>query len=131
MLAVQDWAARLAADRDAAVLAARSQAAGIEPLRQQFQALDGTLGFLVNVRNRASAATITEEVARLLPDDAWLGELDIEDQDVRLLGTASHATDLLRVFSGSPLFNSPRFEAPLTQASGSAGDQFDIVMTRN
>jgi Tfp pilus assembly protein PilN len=70
-------------------------------------------------------------VARLLPDDAWLQELDIDDDTVHLRGTARHATDLLGIFSASPLFTDVKFEAPLTQAYGSDGDQFDIAMTRN
>lgn len=130
-LAAQSWTSRFASSRDAAVIAAQSQAAGIGPLRQQLSALDDKLVFLADTRARASSAAVAEEVARLLPDNAWLQELDIEDQDVRLLGTAQHATNLLGVFSGSPLFGNVQFEAPLTQASAGTGEQFDIMMTRD
>ena len=110
---------------------ARHEAAGVAPLRQQLEALNARLALLAGARNRPSGAAVTEEVAHLLPDDAWLQELVIDDQTVRLRGTARHATDLLRIFSASPMFKDVKFEAPLTQAYGSGGDQFDIAMTRN
>ncbi len=130
VLAAQSWATRLAEQRDAAELVARTQAAGVEPLRLQLTALNDKIGYLASIRKRASAAAVTEEIARLLPDDAWLQELDLEDQTVRMLGTAQNATDLLRDFSASALFTNVQFEAPLTQAIGVQGDQFDILMSR-
>ena len=131
IMGAQHWAGRLAASRDAAVAAARAQAAGVEPLRQQLASLNDQISFLANARTQPSAAVLSEEVAKLLPDDAWLQEFDIEAQTVRLVGTAGHATDLLTVFSASPLFSDVRFEAPLTPAPMTGGSQFDLVMTRN
>lgn len=131
IIGAQNWAGRLAASRDAAVTAARLQAAGVEPLRQQLASLNDQITFLANVRTQPSAAVLIEEVAKRLPDDAWLQELDIEVQTVRLVGTSGHATDLLTVFSASPLFSNVTFEAPLTPAPMTDGSQFDLAMTRN
>ncbi|MCF3945775.1 PilN domain-containing protein [Acidiphilium iwatense] len=128
VLGAQHWAERLARDRQAAMLAARKEAAGIEPLRKQLTVLNGKLAFLAAARHRPSAAVVAEEVARLLPDDAWLQELDIQDRTVRLVGTARDASDLLRVFSVSPLFSDVRFEAPLIPSPGTGGVRFDIVL---
>ena len=130
VLAVQNWTARLALSRDHNVAAARAEAVGIEPLHEQLVALDNKLALLASIRNRPPAAAVAEEVARLLPDDAWLQELDIEDKTVRLVGTARHATDLIRIFSKSRLFSNVEFEAPLTPANEPDDDLFDIVMTR-
>ena len=127
----QNWVSRLAAKSDAAVAAARAQAAGVEPLRQQLASLNDQILFLASARAQPSAAVLSEEVAKLLPDDAWLEELDIEAQTVRLVGTSGHATDLLTVFSASPLFSNVQFEAPLTPAPMTSGDQFDFIMARN
>lgn len=127
----QNWAGRLAASRDVAVTAARAEAAGVEPLRQQLAGVNDQISYLTSIRTQPSAAVLTEEVAKILPDDAWLQELDIEAQTVRLVGTSGHATDLLTVFSASPLFSDVKFEAPLTPALMTGGSQFDLVMTRN
>jgi len=131
VIAAQNWAARLAIDRDQTLAIARSEAAGVAPLRHELAALNDRITVLAAARTRPSAAAITEEVARLLPDDAWLQEITISDDVVHLRGNARHATDLLDIFSASPLFRDVKFEAPLTQAYGSGGDQFDIAMTRN
>jgi len=93
--------------------------------------VDNKLDYLAQVSSRPSAAAVTEEVARVLPDDAWLQELDVEDQTVTLRGTAQHATALLKTLSASPLFSNVQFEAPLTQGFSGNGQQFDIIMTRN
>jgi len=110
VLAVQSWAGRVADERDQEVAAARREAEAVVPLRRQLSALNDRIAFLAGVRSRPSAAAITEEVARLLPDDAWLQEIVIDGQTVHLRGTARHATDLLGVFSGSPLFTDVKFE---------------------
>jgi len=121
----------MADERDQEVATTRGEAEQVVPLRQELAALNDQIAFLAAARSQPSGATITEEVARLLPDNAWLQELDIDGQTVHLRGTALHATDLLGIFSASPLFTDVKFEAPLTQAYGAAGDQFDIAMTRN
>jgi len=131
VLAAQNWAGRMADERDQEVATTRGEAEQVVPLRQELAALNDQIAFLAAARSQPSGATITEEVARLLPDNAWLQELDIDGQTVHLRGTALHATDLLGIFSASPLFTDVKFEAPLTQAYGAAGDQFDIAMTRN
>lgn len=131
IVVAQGWAGRFAASREAEALTMRQQAAPIAPLRQQLTTLDTKLSVLVQAYAQPSAAAAIEEVARLLPDDAWLQELDIEDKTVTLRGTAQHATALLKIFSGSPLFSNVQFDAPLTQAFTGGGQQFDITMTRN
>ncbi len=130
ILAAQNWADRLLANRDEMVQTARMQAAGIEPLRQQLAA-NTTLAYLSAAKTNPSAAQLSEEIAQILPDDAWLQELDIETQNIRLSGTAGHATDLLKLFSSSRYFNNPQFESPLTPAPSGAGNQFDLTMVRH
>lgn len=131
ILAVQHWTARLVASRQAELTAAEHDAAAIAPLRRHFLALNTQLSYLAHLRTQPSAARITEEIARLLPDGAWLQELDIEESTVTIRGTATRATDLLKIFSSSQLFSDVRFEAPLTPAYNGSGQQFDIIMALN
>lgn len=131
VLAAQGWSARLAAARDADVVAARAQAGDVEPVRARLLALNDSLTFLAAQRAQPSATQTAEDIARLLPDDAWLQELDIEPGTIRLTGTARHATDLLRVFSGTKLFSAPSFAAPLTPSPDGAGSAFTLVMSRS
>jgi len=127
--AAQHWSYRVASDREGDLILAQSQAVGVEALRQKLAILNQKISFLNEVKARPSAGQITEEVARLLPDDAWLGELNINDQTLQLQGESVRATDLLRIFSASPLFANVQFEAPLTTAQGQNDQQFDITMT--
>jgi general secretion pathway protein L len=131
ILAAQNWTSRLAANRQADIVAAENDAASIAPMRQQLSALNAQLSYFAQQRSQPTAAAITEEAARLLPDDAWLQELDIEQGTVTIRGTAAHATDLLKIFAASPLFSNVAFAAPLTQAFNGTGQQFAITMTRN
>jgi len=124
----QNWAARLVADRDADVDVAHHASAGVEPMRAQMAALNDKLAYLAGLRQQPSAAAVSEEVTRLLPDGAWANELDIEGGNVHLRGTAKNATGLLRIFSNSALFTNVSFDAPLTQEPGSNGQAFDLTM---
>ena len=71
-----------------------------------------------------SKLEVFDELSRLLPDDAWAGQVAIQDGRVRLSGEAGSASGLMELLSKSPIFVDPRFEAPLTQNPKTGGERF-------
>jgi general secretion pathway protein L len=59
-------------------------------------------------------AQILEELARVLPDSAWLTDLRIEGDTVEVSGLATSAANLLPILERSPHFVDAALAAPLT-----------------
>ena len=59
-------------------------------------------------------AQILEELARILPDTAWLTDLRIEGDTVEISGLSTSAANLLPVLERSPHFVDAALAAPLT-----------------
>ena len=68
------------------------------------------------------------ELTRLMPDDAWAGQVSIKSGRVRLTGEAGAASELLTLLSNSAIFSDPRFEAPLTQNPRTGRERFVISL---
>ena len=68
------------------------------------------------------------ELTRLIPDDAWAGQVTIKSGRVRLTGEASAASELLAQLSNSSIFSDPKFEAPLTQNPKNGRERFVISL---
>ena len=69
---------------------------------------------------------VLDELTRVVPDQAYLVQLQLRDQTVELHGFASTASDLIGVLEQSPLFNAPQFRAPVTQDRRSGAERFHI-----
>jgi general secretion pathway protein L len=85
---------------------------------------------LIQSRNTAMPATldILLELTRLIPDDAWAGQVAVKSGRVRLTGEASAASELLARLSNSAIFSDPKFEAPLTQNPRTGRERFVISL---
>lgn len=53
------------------------------------------------------------ELTRLLPEDAWVTQLDLGQSDLTLAGEANQAGSLVKTIDGSPLFENSEFSMPL------------------
>lgn len=78
---------------------------------------------------RASVAAIVEEVARLLPDGAWLTDLEIDGNAISLIGFARSAPALIGLLDSSELFEDVEFGAPVVRAPREDADRFIITLT--
>jgi len=85
---------------------------------------------LIQSRNTAMPAMldILLELTRLIPDDAWAGQVAVKSGRVRLTGEASAASELLARLSNSAIFSDPKFEAPLTQNPRTGRERFVISL---
>jgi len=80
---------------------------------------------LVTVRGRARPTEILRELTGLLPDTAYLSELNFRERTVEITGLAPSASQLLPVLETSPLFKGVEFSAPIV-AQGAGLERFRI-----
>jgi len=87
---------------------------------------DGNLQ-LVNLKIQTpSMVEILGEVARVLPDSAWLDQLQVGEDRLQLAGFTGASADLIASVKQSPKFSEVRFEWPLMAVSTESADRFDI-----
>ena len=96
--------------------------------------LERTLGemrskdsYLVALKNQTpSMSELLGEIARVLPDSAWLEQLQVREGRVQLEGFADASAELIMVFEESSMFSDVRFEWPVAADPGTNADHFDI-----
>ncbi|HEY4943389.1 MAG TPA: PilN domain-containing protein [Rhizomicrobium sp.] len=118
--------AAVAADLDARVDAARTRAMVVERLQQRLDAANRQAAFLAQQKSSPAAVAVLATVARLLPDDSWLYEFELNGDEVRLHGFSAQAASLIPLFDSSPFFADAELRSPLMQGPSPALQRFDI-----
>ena len=96
-------------------------------MRDRLGALTKSSQFLLaDKTGQPLVVQVLNELTRLVPDHAYLIQLEFRDQTVELHGFASTASDLIGVLDQSPLFKAPQFRAPVTQDRRSGAERFHI-----
>ncbi|MFZ6764875.1 PilN domain-containing protein [Pseudoroseomonas sp. WGS1072] len=118
----------LAAEAEA--VAARRGAERILALEAGNQALRERLSAAAALRGgRPAAVAVLEQVAALLPDDAWLTEFRLAGDQLLLTGFAARSDALLGQLDAAPGFRNPRFAAPVTRGPRDPADRFQVALT--
>jgi general secretion pathway protein L len=109
--------------------AARKEADAGARLRDEIARTAEEGRFLVT-RKRAQppVSVVLYELTRLLPDDAWLSDLQIAGGDVQAIGSAASATAVIERLNRSPLFADAGFRSPVMRDPSSNRESFDIAM---
>jgi general secretion pathway protein L len=112
--------ARLAGVSRAATDAAR--------LQKEIAALEAD-GRFVGDRKRSTppATLVLAEVTRLLPDDTWITELQMNGADLQLQGSSVSASALIALLEQSSMMKGAAFRAPTTQDPASGREWFHIA----
>src|SRR5262249_19780012 len=118
--------AAAAADLDARVDAAQARAAVVGRLQARLDAANRQAAFLAQQKQNPAAVAVLAAVARLLPDDTWLYEFEMNGDEVRLHGFSSEAASLIALFDSSPYFADAQFRSPLMQGPSPALQRFDV-----
>lgn len=71
---------------------------------------------------------IIEELSKILPDNAWLTDVELDSNNVRISGFTTSASSLVSVLEGSPYFEAPTFRNPVLRVSAEVGERFTISM---
>ncbi len=106
----------------------KTKMAKVDEINRLVQAQRLQLDYLlVTVRGRARPTEILRELTGLLPDTAYLSELNFRERTVEITGLAPSASQLLPVIESSPLFSGVEFSAPIV-AQGAGLERFRIRM---
>jgi general secretion pathway protein L len=83
---------------------------------------------LVNLKVQMPSTIETlGDVARVLPDSAWLEQLQVRENRLQLAGSTRAPAELIAALERSPIVSAVRFEWPLVAVSSTEGpDRFDI-----
>jgi len=110
-----------------AVDSAREEAREVIALRDQVAAHEEQRKLLFEQHNqRPLAATILLAVTRAVPDDAWLSDLRLDGEKLRLSGFARDVSRLLARLEASPFFANVEFTSPIVQLEETNLKRFDI-----
>ena len=95
--------------------ARRTEAAAVEILRRRVSETAGISDLLVQRKaSHPAAVALLNEITRLLPDDTWLLQVRVFDDQFTMAGYSGAASALIPVLEASELFAEVRFEAPVT-----------------
>ncbi|MCB1534073.1 MAG: PilN domain-containing protein [Rhodoblastus sp.] len=72
------------------------------------------------------AVLVLDQLARILPDDTYLSEMQLAEGKVEIAGVSADATRLVAMLERSLTFSNATFSAPTTHAPNQPGDQFHI-----
>jgi general secretion pathway protein L len=109
------------------VAASRVEAEESYALREQLDQLTQTGTFLLAEKGRRPMATeVLADLTRLLPDQAHLAQLTLQDGEIQLHGWAATASDLIGLLDESRLFRRPQFRSPVIRDEGDGAERFHL-----
>lgn len=121
------------AHRQAAALsrefaAAHTRMAKIAQLRAEIAGLRRDDDFLVRLKQqKPPLSQVLDETTRVLPDNTWLSELQVEDRQVRLTGCTAAASALIGLLEGSSMFRETHFANSVTRDVEHDCERFGIT----
>jgi general secretion pathway protein L len=113
---------------DEEIAGGRSAAGEAEKLRQEIDRLTGTAGLIESERDKAGRPLITiAALTRLLPDDTYLTELQMQQHRVTLSGRSAGASRLIGALAAGNQLRNPAFAAPVTRIEAAKAELFTIT----
>jgi general secretion pathway protein L len=126
-LGVTYWRGEMVADDLAGrVAAARDDALAVDRLERRLDTKTRQYTFLAEQKQKPATIAVLAAVTRLLPDDAWLYQFELDGNEVRLHGFSATASSLIALFDSSPYFQDAQLRAPLVQGPKPGLQRFDI-----
>lgn len=109
---------------DSAQVQARKARAALQKRQTE---LEQTEKLRTEKKTAVSVVRILAELTRLLPDSAWVSDLNSRGNQLTITGFATSAADLIQPIDASPLFSAPEFSSPVTRVPGQTGERFTIT----
>jgi general secretion pathway protein L len=117
----------IAGDLSDRVDQARERAVAVERLQRSLDATNRQASFLALQKRNPAAVAVLATLSRLLPDDAWLYQFEMNGDEVRVHGFSASAASLIALLDSSPYFREAEFRSPLMQGPSAALQRFDIA----
>ncbi|WP_158284886.1 PilN domain-containing protein [Hoeflea marina] len=115
-------------------LEARVDALGVEAaavralLAQRKQAVDRLTAIHVFRNSNPAIVSVWEQLTQVIPDSAYLTDLEVSQSDVRLTGFADSAAELLPALEAAPMFENVEFTAPVVNVPGRDREHFSMML---
>jgi general secretion pathway protein L len=105
----------------------KNEARAVEDLRRQIDGLAADARFLAD-RKRSSPVTISvlAELSRVLPDDTWLYQFEINGTELLVQGESTTSSAVIGLVEASPLFRNAAFRSPVTQNRVTGAERFNL-----
>ena len=117
----------IVAELETEVSSAKARAEESLALRDRLGQVTRSAQFLVANKNRHPLVIeVLDELTRLVPDQAYLVQFELQNQTVELQGLAATASHLIGLLEKSPLFKAPQFRSPVTQDRRSGAERFHV-----
>jgi general secretion pathway protein L len=105
----------------------RTAAAEADGLRQEIDRLAGSADFVESERDKAGRSLVVLAAAtRVLPDDTYLTEMELQKRKVTLSGRSAAAARLIGPLAADGAFRNPGFAAPVTRLEALHTELFTI-----
>jgi general secretion pathway protein L len=104
------------------------KAAELARLQAELDALRDDGMFLVNRKRRGiGVSEILAEVARTMPDNTWIIELQLSGSEMHLAGFSASASDLIGLLEKTRIFRNSVFRSPVTRDPVTQRERFHIA----
>jgi general secretion pathway protein L len=111
------------------VAAAKQDADAAVRLRAEIARVGAAAQFLVNRKHKVpSVSLLLLELTRILPDEAFLTDLQLTGNDVQLAGSAASATNLIERLNHAAMFADAGFRSPVVRDPRLDRENFNISM---
>lgn len=120
---------RIVSGLEAAVEQAKSRA--LAAARQGGDAARRRAGLQAVIAAKRAAPAVTrifDRLSAILPDGTWLHHVGVSDGEVVIEGVTDRSTRLVKLLEASPLFESVRYNAPVTRERGGRTERFSFVL---
>ena len=82
---------------------------------------------IVNIKETsAPIVMVIEMISKFLPDDAYLLELNINNNVIKMIGISHNVENIIPSFEKSSFFIKTKFISPIVRLSDNQGDKFNI-----
>lgn len=95
-------------------------------LRAHLDAADRQAHFLAARRGSPYLIRLLDELARILPDDAWLTSMEVKGNQITIAGASNDAAQLVGLIEASPMFANARFRGSVIAQGEGKGEHFEL-----
>lgn len=135
LLALAAIVAPLAIKREAIVqllpLVAKAKKAAetTDALRRELEARVDEHNYLLQKRQSLTPVVLAlEELARVLPDDTWVQQLDIKGTEMQIQGDTASSVKLIGLFEQSATLHDASFRAPLVKSQSAGFERYHLAL---
>jgi general secretion pathway protein L len=115
-------------DLESRIATAKSRVEEVKRLNDENSALREQRERLAKRKSDDPAVVLLiEALSRVLPDTAYLEQLEIHERETRIVGKSADPTGLITLLEDTPEFEDVRFAAPTTREEGETLGTFSII----